>query len=721
MKMWQRLVICLVVVVMNGVGCRGTRGPVAVPDSGLLTIDRLNDIKHPPSPIWSPDGTRLAYVWDASRVQNIWMIDQMATASSSPRALTTFTAGDIDRPFWSHDGRLLYFVHEGDLWAVPADGRGAASAVWKTPAIGDQAVLSPDGLQVAFVRGDAAGAAAWQRVEGDLWVRSLSDGQERRLTQGVGVVSSPTWSPDGAQVAFAVSTATPRSEAPAYSGAKILYSRVDHGPSTPGVVSANGGKVTTFTPSPGWDAAPAWLDASRFVYQRLADDNKTRELIVADVRTRKTQIVYREVDPKFWSLSFVAADLAASPDGRWAAIVSDKDGWDHLYVVPTTGGDAVQVTHGRFEVRNFAWAPDSRHIVFDHSLADNPGSRQLAVATFDPTSRTVQLFDVTQGRGTNIAGMFAPDGRTLVYQHTDPQTSQELFVAGAASGAAARRLTDSMPPGVDRTAFVEPRRVSYKAPDGQEVPAWLFVPPHLDRTRKHPVVVWIHGDGINQNYDGWHVQRNYSVYYSFHQYLLQHGYIVLAPEYRGSIGYGRDWRQAVAYDVGGKDAEDAAASVDYLKSLTFVDPDRIGVWGLSYGGFFTLIAMADHPTAFACGIDVAGSVDYRMWYEDPGGAWVVARMNTPAGRPDVYDKAAVIDRVGRIQRPLLILHGTADLNVPYIESVRLTDVLLKAGKDIEFMMYPGEFHYFQRAHVLRDAWTRAASFFDKHLKPSSRN
>ena len=222
-----------------------------------------------------------------------------------------------------------------------------------------------------------------------------------------------------------------------------------------------------------------------------------------------------------------------------------------------------------------------------------------------------------------------------------------------------------MPAGVDRTAFVEPQRVSYKAPDGREVPAWLFVPPHLDRTRKHPVVVWIHGDGINQNYDGWHVQRNYSVYYSFHQYLLQRGYIVLAPEYRGSIGYGREWRQAVAYDVGGKDAEDAAASVEYLKSLAYMDPNRIGVWGLSYGGFFTLIGMADHPTAFACGIDVAGSVDYRMWYEDPGGAWVVARMDTPAGRPDVYDKAAVIDRVGKIERPLLILHGTADLNVPY--------------------------------------------------------
>ena len=381
MKMWHRLVVCLIAVVTTGVGCGGTRALEASPDRGLLTIDRLLDIKHPSSPSWSPDGTRLAYVWDASGVQNIWMIDQMATAPSSPRALTTFTAGDIDRPFWSRDGHVLYFVHEGDLWSVPADGKGAASAVWKSPKADDQVALSPDGMQIAFVRGGGAGAADWQRVDGDLWVRSLSDGREHRLTEGIGVVSSPTWSPDGAHVAFAVSTATPRSEAPAYSGAKILYSRVDHGPSTPAVVPVSGGKVTTFTASPGWDAAPSWLDASRFVYQRLADDNKTRELIVADVRTRKTQVVYREVDPKFWSLSFVAADLAASPDGRWAAFVSDKDGWDHLYVVSTTGGEAAQVTHGTFEVRNFAWAPDSR----PHRVRSQPcrQRREQAVGSRD--------------------------------------------------------------------------------------------------------------------------------------------------------------------------------------------------------------------------------------------------------------------------------------------------------------------------------------------------
>jgi dipeptidyl aminopeptidase/acylaminoacyl peptidase len=105
-----------------------------------------------------------------------------------------------------------------------------------------------------------------------------------------------------------------------------------------------------------------------------------------------------------------------------------------------------------------------------------------------------------------------------------------------------------------------------------------------------------------------------------------------------------------------------------------------------------------------------------MWYVDPGGSWVTARMGTPSANPSVYEKAAPINRISRLVRPLLILHGTADVNVPYIESVRLIDALLRAGKDFEFMVYPGEYHYFQRAHVLRDAWQRVEAFFDRYLK-----
>jgi dipeptidyl aminopeptidase/acylaminoacyl peptidase len=261
--------------------------------------------------------------------------------------------------------------------------------------------------------------------------------------------------------------------------------------------------------------------------------------------------------------------------------------------------------------------------------------------------------------------------------------------------------------------------VHYPGPDGRQVPAWLFVPKNLDRSRKHPAIVWIHGDGVNQNYDGWHVQRNYAVYYSFHQYLLQKGYVVIAPDYRGSIGYGREWRTGVYMDVGGNDAKDAWMAANYLKTLPYVDIDRLGVWGLSYGGFFTLIAVTDQPKLFRAAVDVAGVVDYEMYYEDPyHGGWTASRIGTPQEHPDVYAKASPLSHVDRLERPLLVLHGTSDVNVPYLHSVRLVDELMKRGKGglLTFMTYPGEFHYFTREHVLRDAWQRVEEFFDRNLR-----
>jgi dipeptidyl aminopeptidase/acylaminoacyl peptidase len=161
-------------------------------------------------------------------------------------------------------------------------------------------------------------------------------------------------------------------------------------------------------------------------------------------------------------------------------------------------------------------------------------------------------------------------------------------------------------------------------------------------------------------------------------------------------------------------------SANYLKTLPYIDTERIGIWGLSYGGFFTLIAMTDQPELYRAGVNVAGVVDYAMYYDDPyHGAWTASRIGVPEQNPRVFAQASPVSRIARLQRPLLTLHGTADVNVPYLHSVRLLDEALKQGKGdlISFMAYPGEFHYFSRAHVLLDAWRRVERFFDAHLLP----
>ena len=678
----------------------------AQPASGQLTIDALIDVKHPSNPVWSPDGRRVAFVWNRAGVENVWLVDLSGSKPALPRALTRFDSSDASGLFWSADGRKIWFAREGHLWTVDVDASTEAFPLWTTPDSESGYAPSPDRSKVAFTR------------EGDIWVRGLADGRERRLTQTPILEGGLAWSPDGSRIAFVTFSSKRHENAPEYTGGKILYTWIERGFGDVAIVALDSGLTVTVMPNPEFrESGVRWADGSRVVFERVHEDTTRREIVVADSATGQGNVVVSELDEKWWSIPGPARPGAqASPDGKWIAFVSDRDGWDHIYLVPSGGGTPTQITRGAFEAWRPTWSADGKHIAFDANEPDRPGVRQVRVADIgeDPAHTTVRT--LSRGRGTNVSPDWSPDGKHLVYQHTDPQSSADLF-AVAADGVGATRLTDSFPAGMDRTKLIEPELVWYPATDGEKVPAYLFVPKDLDRSRKHPAIVWIHGDGHNQNYDGWHVERNYAVYYSFHQYLLQQGYVVIAPDYRGSIGYGRKWRQGVFGDVGGKDSADATQAATYLKTLSYVNPDRIGVWGLSYGGFFTLLALVDAPKTFACGVDVAGVVDYRMYYEDPWhGSWTFGRLRAPEDDPKAYDVASPLSRMDRLERPLLVLHGTSDVNVPYLHSVRLIDDLLKRGKSFEFMVYPGEFHYFTRAHVLEDAWRRVERFFDQHLR-----
>jgi len=683
-----------------------------------LTIEQLIEIKHPSDPVWSPDNKHVVFTWDRADIKNLYAAN--ADGSGAPVALTTFPEGAVADSFWSDDGESVYFVHEGNLWKVPAGG-GEAKPAWSTQDRGGGFRPSPDAKRIAFVRSNRADDQG-ARKGSDLIIRWLTDGTESTVAHDDISIRGIVWAPDGNSLAYiAGSKIIQHDESPAYSGAKLIYRVSEYVPGQIYALKLNGGKPVAIS-TPGEYGGLAWVDANRLVFDGQSKDFKKYSIYVADATTGSVKTSHEVDEEKFWSIpdwGEAGAQPWPSPNGKWIAFLSDQDGWDHLYVTPSKGGDAVQITKGRFEAWRPAWSHDSTRIAFDANLEDHPGDRRIGIATIadDPAQATVTY--ITEAAGTNIAPNWSESDARLVYQHTDTHNSADLYTIAAREGAQPARLTDSMPADIDHSRFVEPQFVHYPGPDGQQVPAWLFVPKNLDRSKKHPAILWIHGDGVNQNYDGWHVQRNYAVYYSIHQYFLQKGYVVLAPDYRGSIGYGRDWRTGVYMDVGGKDAKDAWLGGNYLKTLPYVDANRMGVWGLSYGGFFTLIAMTDQPTLFRAGVDVAGVVDYVMYYSDPyHGDWTASRIGTPEEHPDVYKNASPISHIDSLERPLLVLHGTADVNVPFLESVWLIDEALKKRKGdlVSFMMYPGEFHYFSREHVLRDAWHRVDQFFDTYLR-----
>ena len=585
---------------------------------------------------------------------------------------------------------------------------------------------SPDSTRVAYTT--TAGGQT------ELFVANVAAGTSVSILKAADAIGAPSWTPDGANVIYSVGGGgggpIQHQASPPEIGPKLIFVATENGRGSAGtsyLVPAGGGPPKTINIRGGagfggggrGGGGGVWLDNTHQLTASTSNNGKTRTTMSIDVNTGETKTLHEETEDKFFS-SVNTTQSAISPDRKWVLYTADATGWDQIYIVPSAGGTAVQLTKTPGEHWRAVWSHDSKHVAWDTNTSEKPGTRQIEFATIadDPAKATITT--VTSGSGTNTSAQWSPDDKRLLFQHTDTQNSADLYVADAAANAKVTRLSSSLPATIDKATLVAPEFVHYPGPDGKPVPAWLFVPKSLDRTKKHPAIVWIHPDGVNQNYDGWHTDRNEAVYYEIHQYLLQQGYVVIAPDYRGSIGYGRDWRNDVYMDVGGKDAKDARMAATYLKTLGYIDADRIGVWGLSYGGFFTLLAITQEPTWFRAAIDVAGVADYALYYDDPyHGGWTTSRIGTPEENPDVYAQAAPMSHVDQIRHPLLILHGTADVNVPFIHSVLLIDHLLKAGKGelVQFMVYPGEFHYFDRSFVVRDAWQRVDKFFHDNLHP----
>ncbi|MBW4027413.1 MAG: S9 family peptidase [Acidobacteria bacterium] len=670
---------------------------------GSITIDRIADIKYPTEAQWSPDNKTIAFLWDAAGKQELFMV----RAGEAPIALTDFPVDpnllvcDIGHFEWSSSDEII-FSKGNQLWKVSTATRKPESLA------GFEGVssfsLSADKKQIAFIQKD------------DVWVASLESQARRRLThmpEGLHA-SEPSFSGDGQYVAFNAARHESVPEPLPYNGNLVKVFRSLNWDDRIGIVS-----VFSYAAEPTWIPVSArnygstdmqWAAGPSIVHEEFSPDHKTMELKITSM-TGETRTLWKDHDPAWISPADGAMDVT-SPDGKWVAFISDRSGWPHLYVIQTDAtseSQAKQIGKGNFGDGYIAWSPDSKRIAFAHSADGNQMERFISIASVE----SGRIEPIVTEHGVNRAPAFSPDGTTLHYERSAVEHPLEVYSVAAKPAAVPIRLTNSLPPGLLPQDLIAPVAVHYPSrKDGKPVPATLIVDKHLDRTKKHPAIIWVHGSGADQNYLAWHPGA-YRMYYAMDEYLAQQGYVVLTPDYRGSSGYSRDWATGASRDLGGGETQDVNAGADYLKTLSYVDPNRIAIWGLSYGGFMTMQSMVTDPTLFRCAIDVAGVGDWETWTT---GGLILGRLGeTPVTDPELYDRSAPVKHLDKLVRPLLLLQGTNDANVPFWESLKVIDTLEKLGKPFDMAIYPGEIHFFRRAYVLRDAWRRTDEFFYRYL------
>jgi dipeptidyl aminopeptidase/acylaminoacyl peptidase len=452
-----------------------------------------------------------------------------------------------------------------------------------------------------------------------------------------------------------------------------------------------------------WGSPLLSPDGRHAVVSVRSADNTERWLAVIDPATGATKVLDRIKDDA-WVRDGGQQWL---PDNKRVWLLAEHDGWMHLYTVDVTTGQRKQLTTGKFEIDDVEVSPDGRTFYIRSNEA-HPGERHLYAMSVDGGPR----IKITSAVGSH-QGTIAPDNSTFALVSSFANRPPEVFLMPNRPDAQAIRVTTSPSKEWSTYQWVEPQLVTYKARDGAEVYARLYTPEMVGAKRdpKAPAVVFVHGAGYLQNaHKFW---SSYYREYMFHHLLASRGYVVLDPDYRASAGYGRDWRTSIYRWMGGHDLNDVVDGAGYLAKVHKVDPGRVGVYGGSYGGFITLMALFTSPDTFAAGAALRPVTDWAHYNH----TYTSNILNEPHADAEAYRKSSPIYFAEGLKAPLLIAHGMVDVNVHFQDSVRLAQRLIELRKENwELAVYPVEDHGFVEATSWADEYKRILKLFDTHLK-----
>jgi dipeptidyl aminopeptidase/acylaminoacyl peptidase len=450
---------------------------------------------------------------------------------------------------------------------------------------------------------------------------------------------------------------------------------------------------------------PIWSeDGGKAVLMGRAADNKDRWILGLDPATGKARVIVNDHDDA-WVDGPGSQTLGWLQDGQHIYFQSELDGYSHLYMADYGSGEVKQLTSGKWEVTGVQLSNDKSRFLLTTSEA-SPGERQL----YWMASAGGERLAVTAAPGNHQA-VVSPDEKWLAMIYSYSNKPPELYVQENRPGAVARQLTMSPRPEFSKYRWTDPPIVSFAARDGAKVYARLYKPAGFKKGG--PAVVFVHGAGYLQNVHRWWAAGYYREY-MFHHFLMEHGYMVLDCDYRGSAGYGRDWRTGIYRHMGGKDLDDQVDAARWLVTEHGVDPNRIGIYGGSYGGFITLMAMFTQPGVFAAGAALRPVTDWA----DYNHQYTANILNVPQNDPEAYKLSSPIFYADGLKGALLICHGMADTNVHFQDTVRLVQKLIELRKENwDLAIYPVENHGFTQPSSWADEYKRIFKLFEDHLKP----
>lgn len=637
---------------------------------------------------------------------------------------------------WSPDSKRLLFSKSGDLYIVTSDGASAPRRLTSTSAVEGGARWLNDSRRILYQSGghlfiidvDQAAIIQLTRDGG-------SGGGSNNNPQATGGALIPTGqsvsgveaSEDGTRVAYVVSDTSKQRAlvVPDYTGEFVTAPMVRRGwaeqrvqisdatgdPERTVVVKLPAPEGVSYIRSLDWTP-----DNASLVVDRIDRDTKRRQIFIASARDGASVLVETDADNKW--IAPLSRIVEVSPKGDQLLAASERDGFNHLYLISlkaksgSTATPARQLTQGSWEVGWAKWHSDGESIIYS-STKDSTAERHLYILNV----RDGKTRRLSTAAGMNIDPQLSKDGATILYEHSEWNVPSDLYALRLCEGCPETpvRLTNTVPARFSQIAWTRPQFIEYKAKDGKTVRARLYLPARFDKARKHPAAVFVHGAGYLQNViNGW---NNYYREQMFNHILTERGYVVLDIDYRGSAGYGREWRTDVHDFLGGLDFQDHLDGIDYIVKNHAVDPARVGMYGGSYGGFIAEMAVMRAPDRVACAAALRPVADWKNYYASSP-VYTTERLGFPDKNREAYRRSSPITYAEGLRRPLLILHGMVDDNVHFQDSVQLIQKLMELGKTNYFdvMFYPKESHAFTRPESWTDEYERILRFFDQHLK-----